>query len=371
VVAGLAAALALAACAQNGPVAGAASPRANATATPQSVRAFQACFSTAPAGWAGAPRASLPATQFDPQAVAASGDRAYGFYQTTSGEKGIAGVDLTSGALTRLATLPAGSAGVGTLAAAPPWVAWVQATGPNSFGPWTLEARNVDTGERMTVASGTNGLPEPEALALRGAALAWAQRTSADLTTRAAEVRVIDLAAHRQLVLDSGGVGPLVFAGPYLVWTHAGADGQAVLQAVDAGTLLPAALPARLRARTGITELAGSAAYLVWDTDGHHGTAWHIDRDQLTDFTVDDPHILQFFTAAGHFLLWYTSHPSGLVMDLDTGGGYETPGSLAGSEAAIVRAAPLGASSPKSGAAGTTVTVLTTASAPAIPGCRQ
>jgi hypothetical protein len=369
VVAGLAAALALAACGQNGPMAGAASPRANATGTPQPARAFQACFSAAPAGWAGAPRASLPTTRFDPQAVAESGDRASGTYQTTSGEMGIAAVDLTSGALTRLATVPAGSAGVGTLAAATPWVAWVQATGPNSFGPWTLEARNADTGERMTVASGSNGLPEPGALALRGAALAWAQPTSADLTARAAEVRVIDLVAHRTSVLDSGRVGPPVFAGRYLVWAHAGTDGQAVLQAVDAGTLLPAALPARLRARTGINELAGSAAYLVWDTDVHHGTAWRIDRDQLTDFTVDEAHPLEFFTAAGHFLLWYSGNPSGLVMDLDTGGGYGLPGLLAGSEAAIVRGAPLGASNPKSGAAGTTVTVLATATAPAIPGC--
>jgi hypothetical protein len=67
----------------------------------------------------------------------------------------------------------------------------------------------------------------------------------------------------------------------------------------------------------------------------------------------------------------YAVNSSGLVMDLDTGGGYAMPGFFVGSEAAIVGVAPLGASNPKSGAAGTTVTVLATASAPAIPGCRH
>ncbi|HKF78566.1 MAG TPA: hypothetical protein VKF59_20660, partial [Candidatus Dormibacteraeota bacterium] len=171
--------------------------------------------------------------------------------------------------------------------------------------------------------------------------------------------------------LDPGAAGPPVFAGPYLVWTHASADGRPVLQAAAAETLLPAALPERLRAQTGILALAGSAAYLVWDTDTQHGTAWRIDRDQLITFTVDTRHQLQFFSVAGHFLLWYTAGVSGLVMDLGTGGGYEMPGLLAGSEGAIVQAAPLGASSPKSGAPGTTLLVLATPSLPAIPGCRR
>ncbi|HKF77304.1 MAG TPA: hypothetical protein VKF59_14275 [Candidatus Dormibacteraeota bacterium] len=371
VAAGLVAALALAACGQNGPAAGSAASQASATATTQPVRALQACFGTAPAGWAGSQRASFPTTRFDPQAIAASGDRAYGSYLMTAGEKGVAAVDLTSGALNRLVTVPAGSAGVGALAAAPPWLAWVQAAGQGTFGPWTLEVRNLDTGEQTTVASGPAGVPHPEALAMRGADLAWTQRTSPDLTVRAAEVHVIDLAAHRQSVLDPGAAGPPVFAGPYLVWTHASADGMPVLQAVAAETLLPAALPEPLRAQTGISELAGSAAYLVWDTDNKHGTAWRIDRDQLTTFTVDGQHQLQFFSVAGHFLLWYTPHPSGVVMDLDTGGGYDMPGLLAGSEGAIVQAAPLGASNPKSGAPGTTLLALATPSLPAIPGCRR
>jgi len=58
-------------------------------------------------------------------------------------------------------------------------------------------------------------------------------------------------------------------------------------------------------------------------------------------------------------------------MELDTGRGYLLRSAgLAGAEAAIVRTDPLGAPNPRSGSAGTTVSVLTTASAPAIPGCR-
>jgi len=361
--------LVLAACGQNGPGSGAPSPRPTTTpsAPAQAVRALQACFGPAPAGWAGAARASLPTTQFEPAAVTAAADRVYGPYQTAAGERGIASVDLGSGALTRIFSDPAGAGYTGAVSASPPWVAWVRATGMNGFGPWTLEARDLDTGERLTVATGTAGLPNPGTPAMRGTELAWVQPTSVDLTARAAELRVVDLATRRQSTLDSGAVGPPVFAGPYLVWTRAGAGGQAMLQAVDAATLLPAALPERLRQQTGITALAGSATSLFWNTDAHHGTAWRMDRDQLTTFTVDEQHRLQYFGLAGHFLAWQSGRPAGLVMDLDTGGGYEMPGVLAGSDAAIVMAVPLGASNPKSGAPGSTVRVL--AGAPAIPGC--
>lgn len=368
VAASLAATLALAACAQAGPGVGGASPTPGATASPQTVRALQTCFGAATAGWSGAQRASLPTTQLDVQVVAPSGDRAYGSYRTTAGEQGIVAVDLSSGALTRLV------AGLGGLAVAPPWLAWVEHTGQINPGPWALRARNLDTGEQLTLATsrlanGTDGLPYPGGLALHGTELAWVQATSIDLRARADELRVYDLAAHKQSVLDTGVLGTPVLAGPYLVWTHGGGDG-AVLQAVDASTLLPAALPARLRAQTGVLELAGSPAYLFWNTDAHHGTAWRIDRDRLTTYTVDEAHRLQFFSVAGHFLLWEVGTPGAIVMDLDTGGGYVIPSNgLAGSDAAIVRTGPLGASNPKSGSPGTTVSVLATSSAPAIPGC--
>ncbi|HSR26420.1 MAG TPA: hypothetical protein VLW53_22895, partial [Candidatus Eisenbacteria bacterium] len=118
----LAAVLALAACGQTG-VGTSSTPRA--TATPKVTGALQTCFGAAPAGWAGVQRAALPTTQFEPQVVAPSGDRVFGSYRTTAGERGIASMDLTSGALTWLVP----SLG-GELAAAPPWLAWVESTGP-------------------------------------------------------------------------------------------------------------------------------------------------------------------------------------------------------------------------------------------------
>ena len=364
----LAAALALAACGQTG---AGMSSTSRATATPQLTGALQTCFGAAPAGWAGVQRTTLPTTQFEPKVVAPSGDRVFGSYRTTAGEQGIASIDLTSGALTWLVPGLGGE-----LAAAPPWLAWVEPTGHVNPGPWALRARNLDTGEQLTLATsrlpnGTDGLPEPGGLALHGTVLAWAQPTSIDLRTPAAELRVYNLVAHKQSVLDTGVLGAPVLAGTYLVWTHGGADG-AGLQSVDASTLLPAALPARLRAQNGIRALAGSPDYLFWDTDRNHGAVWRVDRDQLTTFTIDEPRGLQFVSVAGHFLLWSIGSPPGsLVMDLDTGGGYLLPSAvLAGSNAAIVRTGPLGASNPKSGSAGTTVSVLATSTAPAIPGCR-
>jgi hypothetical protein len=367
ILAALAAALALAACGQTG-TGTSSTPRA--TATPQATRALQTCFGAAPAGWAGLQRAALPTTQFEPQVVAPSGDRVFGSYRTTAGEQGIASMDLTSGALKPLIASPAGTAGVLGLAVAPPWLAWVQGMGQQFFGPWVLHARNLDTGEELTPATGVAGIPVPGPF-LHGTELAWVQSTSVDLTAPAGELRVYDLAAHKQSILDSGSVGSPVLAGPYLVWTH-DAGGAAALQAVDASTLLPAALPARLRAQTGIRALAGSPDYLVWDTDRNHGAAWRFDRGQLTTYTVAEPYGLQFITVASHFLLWTISSPPGsLVIDLNTGGGYLLPSvGLAGSEAAIVRTDPLGASNPKSGSPGNTVSVLATSSAPAIPGCR-
>jgi hypothetical protein len=315
-------------------------------------------------------RASLPTTQFDLQVVTPSGDRAYGSYQTAAGARGIAALDLTSGAFDPLVTFPADSGG-GLLAAAPPWVAWVQTRGLVNPGlPWALDVRNLDSGEQLTLASGEAGIPLPGALLLPGGKLASWQATSIDLIRPADELRVYDLAAHTQSMLDSGVLGQPVLAGPYLVWAHGSGDG-AVLQAVDASTLLPAALPAPLRAQTGVSALAGSPGYLVWDTDRNHGAAWRFDRDQLTTYSVAEPYGLQFMAVAGHFLLWTIGSPPGsIVLDLDTGGGYllQSAG-LAGSEAAIVRTDPLGASNPKSGSAGNTVSVLATSSAPAIRGC--
>jgi hypothetical protein len=234
-------------------------------------------------------------------------------------------------------------------------------------GLWTLMARNLDTGEQLTVATPSAALGgPPTSLVVDAARVAWRQPTTTDPQTPAAEVRVYDLAARRQTVLDSGGVGAPVLAGRYLVWSRSGAG----LQAVDAATLQPASLPGRVRGQAPGTAIAGSPTELVWSTDEQHATAWRVDRDQLATYAIgDNRNRLQFLTVAGHFLIWFTGVQFA-VLDLDTGGGYDVPlpGAVLGSEAAIVLTTSPGGS-PKGPGQSTSVSVLPTASAPAIPAC--
>jgi len=297
--------------------------------------------------------------------VTPAGDRAFASYRTVAGEQGIAAIDLATGALTRVVT----SGGVASLAADPPWLAWLRVTSAANPDAWTLEARNLDTGEQFTVATPTPDAMGQPGLVLRAGRVAWTQPTTKGGQPRTAEVRVYDLATRSHTVLDSSGAPPLFLAGRYLLWGHEG-DG---LRAVDASTLQAADLPARVRSQVSQSlggGAAGSPEYLTWTADELHAFAWRIDRDQLSTYAITDPNNrLQFLTVAGHYLIWFTSNQYA-VLDLDTGGGYDfaLPGSLTGSDAAIVRTTSLGGS-PKGAGPGTVVSVLPTASAPAIPAC--
>jgi hypothetical protein len=346
--------------------------------SPPPVRTFTTCFTAAPAAWNGTQRASLPTTRFSALAVTPAGDRAYGFYRDTSGEQGIAAVDLTSGALDRVIVFPAGSSAPAALAVDLPWLAWVQVASAANPTAWTLEARDLDTGEQFIVA--TSRLPDggetegmPTSLVVNGKRLVWAQPT-----TKAGqvlpggprvgvqptdEVRVYDLALRRQAVLGPG-VGPFI-VGQYLVWSRAGG----VLQAADWSTLTPAVLPADVRRLRGGV-LAASSNVLVWSFDDQRLMAWHPDRGKIATYVVGDHDYRHYMAIAGRFLIWFTSQRL-VVLDLDSGGGHEVPqpGSIAGSETAIVRTAPMGPIDSKLGASGTVVSVIPTASAPAIPGC--
>jgi hypothetical protein len=351
----LLAVLALAGCQAPAPVVAARTSTPSPSPTPATVREFTTCFTAAPATWAGARRASLPATRFGVVTVTPAGDRAYGYSFTAAGDQAITALDLHTGALTTI--IP--SADGPTLAVDPPWLAWVEAMSPENPGTWTLRARNLDTGQQLTLGGGD--LHVPISVVVNAGRVAWAQFSPAGT----GQVLVYDLAARSQTVLDSGDVGGPVLAGRYLVWSRAGAG----LRAVDAATLRPVQLPDRVRGQPAVAYLAGSPDELVWSTDPQHAVAWRIDRDQLSTYAIRGvENGLQFLTVAGHFLIWSTVVQVA-VLDLDTGGGYDIAGSVAGSDVAIVRTEPLGTINGKLGAPGTTVSVLPTASAPAIPGC--
>jgi hypothetical protein len=200
---------------------------------------------------------------------------------------------------------------------------------------------------------------------------AWTEPTTVPGQVPTGEVRLYDLAAHRQTVLDAGKVGAPVFAGRYLVWPRVGDDGHTAFQAVDVSTRLPVTLPAKVGSsigQSGITWLAGSPHYLVWTTDERHAVAWRMDRDQLTTYAVDLRNRLQFLSVAGHFLIWYTGSPTA-ILDLDSGGGYDLTGQVMGSESAIVLTTPARTPASKIDNPGTVVSVLPLADAPGIPAC--
>jgi hypothetical protein len=353
---------------------------ATAAADRLRTRSLAVCFGPMPAGWAGTQRASFPTADFGLGAVAPAGDRAYGMYRTAAG-RSIAMLDLRTGALTPLADLPADSAGFSSMAADSRWLAWVQADSVSVPRAWTLHALDLQTGEQLTLATselpdGTLLFGQNPLLALRRGVLTWAQPTSTTGLLPTAEVRAYDLAARRQSVLDSGHVSSPVFAGPYLVWGRIGDDGGSTFRAVNAITRTPVELPEQVRSQPGIVYLAGSPSHLAWSTDFQHVVAWDLEDGALTTYTIADTrNPLQFLTLAGHFLIWYTGFPSA-ALDLDTGGAFDASiiggllaGQIAGSEATIVRTDPLSLPE-KGGIAGTAVSSLRTAAAPAIPGCQ-
>jgi hypothetical protein len=352
---------------------------ATSGSAPLPTRALKVCFTTVPSGWAGTLRATFPTMGFLVSAVA--GRRAYGFFSTQAGDEGIAVVELRTGALTQLVTFPADSSGLISLAVGGHWLAWVQ--GNSRFQPldWTLFARNLQTGEQLTLATSRQpdgtivAGPQPQ-LALRDGLLTWAQPIASTVPGGAAEARVYDLQARRQSVLDTGQVNSPVFGGRLVVWGHILGKGTTELRAVDASTLRPIALPEQIRSQPGVLFLAGSSRFLVWSTDYQHALAWRMKDGQLTSYAISDKrNPLQFLQLSGHFLMWYTGFPFA-VLDLDTGGAFDTPvlggaiaGSIAGSQTTIVRSEPLSVPPSKGGIPGSAVSSLRTASAPSIPGC--
>jgi len=334
------------------------------SATPP--RALATCFTSPPSAWAGTPRGSFPRNGYLQGVVTPAGDRLFAPIVTQTSAR-ITSLDLATGAFTTIVTLPP-PAFPAWLAADPPWVAWVQIGSATSFNDASVIALNTDTAEQVTLVapSPRSGLPT---LLVRQGRVVWVQPTREVVhggrRIATGEVRVYDLAAHRQFVLDRAGVGPPVFAGRYLLWGNLADSGTVVLRAADARTLRPVELPVKLPALHPGTDVAGSSNYLVWTTDQAHAVAWRIDRNQLTSYRVDGDHLFQLLAPVGHFVFWFTTDKF-TVLDLESGGGYDLDGQVMASETAIMRAP---ARLPVTENASTVVSVLPTTSAPGIPAC--
>jgi len=340
-------ALAAAACAPS-PAPRPAAPAASATPAQDVVRSYTVCFSGAPADWA--ERFSQHAVaiaggmNLHLGAVAEDGRLAFGLLRRSAAEQAAGAVDLATGELTRIAALPAGAAGIGSMAAAGPWVVWEQANSAADLGDWTVRAWDRDTGETLDLA--TSRLPGGQQsfgqapLPVAGHGLvAWAQPQARQATYPVAKVQLYDLASRRVTVLDVGRVSGPVLAGADVVWARIEADGSYSLRAVDAATLRPARLPERVRTPGTVGYLAGSDRYLVWSGDRQELHAWRLGTNEYGDYTGDLRHPFQFLRLAGDFTLWYAGLPS-TVLDLRTGRAFDVRGSLAGTDGMIAESEP-------------------------------
>jgi hypothetical protein len=319
------------------------------------VHGYSVCFAAAPADWSQRfhehTMGVAGGLDFHLGAVAADGRLAFGRYRSAASE-GVGAVDLATGALTTIAPLPAGAAGVGAMSAAQPWVVWEQANSTTDLGDWSVRAWNRQSNELLDLAA--SRLPDgqevfgqaPLPVISRGMA-AWAQPRPRQAGYPEAQVVRYDLATRQRTVLDSGRVSGPVFAGLDLAWARVEADGSYTLRAVDAATLRPASLPERVRSPGSVLYLAGSPRYLAWSSGQQALHAWRVGSGEYGDYTTDLRHPLQFLQLAGDFVLWYAGYPSS-VLDLRTGRAFDVRGSLAGSDAVIAESEPTRAPATKS-----------------------
>jgi hypothetical protein len=329
-----------------------------------------------PAAWTALAHAhtapTAPTLGFSVNTVA--GSTAFGQY-TNGSATDIGAVDLTTGRLTRISTLPAGAGGVGWMSAELPWLVWEQLDDSAEMKRWSVRAWNQSTNQTVTLA--TSSLPDgslvigPQPIpSVHHGRAVWAQPIpSADPSQLKAEVMVVDLAAGHSTVLASGRVASPTFAGSYLAWAEY--DGTRYsIKVVDADTLQPTTLPAQAGTPASISHLAGSPDYLAWSSvDFTELTVWHVGTaEQIHVVSHDGRHFFQFMQFASHFLVWFAASASS-VMDLNTGNAFDVQGSVSGTSDSIVLAETPANAGKGGGLVPTRVSRVSTSSAPAIPDC--
>ena len=283
-------------------------------------------------------------TYFGPNVVAADGRAVYGLFNTVD-VMGLGRVDMQTGALTRLVTLPPDAGGISSMALDAPWLAWTQQNSNTDPGDWTVLARNLETNETTAVANSrqTDGsflFGQFPLVSLRKTALAFALPTTKQGEVPQAAVHVFDLGAKRDKTIATGRVSSPVYAGSLLLWGRRDDAGKYSFEAADADTLATATVPSPLRDPGTIVYLAGSSRWFAWTTETLRTlNVWRIGAPSTTDYSADDMHLLQFLQLAGDFVLWYSGTTS-TAMDLTTGNAFDAPG-LAGNDAYVVKAEPV------------------------------
>jgi hypothetical protein len=343
-------------------------------------RPAKACFGPTPRDWTAAlarvRSVTAPAgVRVDVATVA--GDTAYGQYMSAAG-LGIGSLDLLTGRMTRITGYGPDTAGVGSMAADPPWLVWEQLDSRSIPSDWSIHALNTITGTRLLLA--TSRLPDgsyargqqPLPVTRAGQA-AWAQPVRDPAGGFSARLRVVDIATGRTRTLDSGRVSSPVYAGPYLIWGKVDDRGAFQFRAVNADTLALVPLPPPLAHPGTIGFLAGSPRYLAWSTrDATAVTVWPVGSPQTRTLTSHDGrHFFQFMQLAGHFMIWFGTATYS-VLDLNTGHAFDVPqmATVTGSPTQIVISQLAGAHQAGTLTLGTSrVSSITTTSAPGIVSC--
>ncbi len=340
------------------------SPSAAKSPTQPPVKSISVCIGTMPSEWSTAlsqGSVSLSNITFSPAALSPAGDVAFGYFQS-AGERGIAAVNLATGRPNILSVLTPEASGVAWMSFADPWLAWAQGDSQSNMGQWSIELENVQTGEKLQIA--TSKLPDGSYLTgqltfpiVGHGYVAWSQPTG----QATADLRVYRLDSRQSLTLDSGRLSSPVFVGKNLVWAkYNGSDQQPSFRMSDADTLKAVPLPVAVASPQPITYLAGSQNYLVWTQGSSSLEAEQLGSGRLYtySFTGNDlRHVFQFPMLAGHFLVWFAATVN-TVMDLDTGNAFDVnlPSAVVGSGNEIVIAK--NASGIKGAASSTTLSVM-------------
>jgi hypothetical protein len=264
-----------------------------------------------------------------------------------------------------VAVMSASESGVTWMSYADNWVVWAQGESHDVLGNWTIQAWNVQTREKVQVA--TSQLPDGTFLTgelvfpvAGNGYVAWNQPTS----TSSADLRLYRFASRDFITLDSGQLSSPVFASRYLVWAkHVGSDPQSSLRFADAQTLQSVAAPSELSKSYAINYLAGSYGYLLWIGNSSSPTSSSSDlmadnlaTGRITQYTSAS-HYLQFPTLAGNYLVWFAATVDAVV-DLSTGAGFDIPlpgGVTASGDTIVVAKLAAGV---KGGVTSTTISVL-------------
>ncbi len=330
------------------------------------------CTGPIPTEWsAGLARRTinLPGVNFGVNTLSQDGALAFGYFQSGQGQ-GVAEVDLGTGRMSVVATMPGSASGISWMSFSDPWLVWAQGDSQYNLGQWSIHLWNRQT--RQVIQLATSQLSDGSYLTgqlvfpiVGHGYVAWSQPAS----RQSLDLRLYMVGSGKSLTLDSGRLSSPVFAGRNLVWAKfLNGTSQPSFRMVDADTLKPVTVPKVIASPQPIVYLAGSANYLLWTQDNSDMEVLRLGTDNVTIYSgTDVKHPFQFPVLADHFVVWFAADTN-TVMDLDTGKAFDVPlpGSVYANDKELVVAK---ISPPKAAGFATTLSVLPLTNEMSISSC--